>query len=111
MVTRLIFPIIAISSMVVSFIPFEKKIESAVLYTTCYPCPMCMGAILWAGIEKAYYCLNSKDVAEIGFNDDEFYSRIDDKQFLEKMYAEDTALRSECIQLLEDYVQSPHKMY
>lgn len=89
----------------------HHNLVSAVLYTTCYPCPMCMGAILWSGIEKAYYCLNSKDVAEIGFNDDEFYNRIEDTQFLKKMYTEDTTLRSDCIQLLEDYMQSPHKMY
>lgn len=42
------------------------------LYTTGEPCPMCLGAILWANIEKVYYGCTLKDNEMIGFRDDKF---------------------------------------
>ena len=46
------------------------------LYTTGEPCPMCMGAILWANIDKVFYGCNVDDTDEIGFRDDKFYQRF-----------------------------------
>lgn len=43
------------------------------LYTTCMPCPMCMGALEWANIDKVYYGSTSKDADAIGFRDAKFY--------------------------------------
>lgn len=37
-------------------------LSECVMYTTCAPCPMCMGAILWSGLKKIYYA-SSHDVA------------------------------------------------
>ena len=51
-------------------------LSGAVLYTTGEPCPMCMGAILWANIDKVYYGCNVDDTDEIGFRDDKFYQRF-----------------------------------
>lgn len=42
------------------------------LFTSCYPCPMCLGAIRWARIERVFYALTSRDAAEMGFSDEEF---------------------------------------
>jgi tRNA(Arg) A34 adenosine deaminase TadA len=41
------------------------------LYTSAYPCPMCLGAIYWARLDRIYYANSEKDAAAIGF-DDEF---------------------------------------
>ena len=46
------------------------------LYTSCYPCPMCLSAIIWANIKKVYYGNTKKDAAEIGFRDDFIYEFI-----------------------------------
>lgn len=46
------------------------------IYTTCYPCPMCLSAIIWANIKKVYYGNTKQDAAEIGFRDDFIYSFI-----------------------------------
>lgn len=47
------------------------------LYTTGYPCPMCMSAIIWANIKKVYYSCNAKDAEKIGFRDDFIYQFIE----------------------------------
>ena len=43
------------------------------LYTSCYPCPMCLSAIIWANIRKVYYGNTKEDAANIGFRDDSIY--------------------------------------
>ena len=46
------------------------------LYTSCYPCPMCLSAIIWANIKKVYYGNTKEDAASIGFRDDNIYNYI-----------------------------------
>lgn len=64
------------------------------LYTSCYPCPMCLSAIIWANIKKVYYGNTKEDATNIGFRDDfiyEFIKNPDDKVLnLENMDREET---------------------
>ncbi len=46
------------------------------IYTSCEPCPMCLGAIYWAHLDKIYYANNRKDAAAIGFDDDFIYQEL-----------------------------------
>ena len=46
------------------------------LYTSCYPCPMCLSAIIWSNIKKVYYGNTKEDAANIGFRDDNIYNYI-----------------------------------
>ena len=46
------------------------------IYTSCYPCPMCLSAIIWANIKKVYYGNTKEDAANIGFRDDFIYDYI-----------------------------------
>ena len=46
------------------------------LYTSCYPCPMCLSAIIWANIKTVYYGNTKEDAADIGFRDDFIYDFI-----------------------------------
>ena len=47
------------------------------IYTSCEPCPMCLGAIYWAHLKCIYYGNTRKDAAEIDFNDDFIYKELD----------------------------------
>ncbi|HXU27314.1 MAG TPA: nucleoside deaminase [Bacteroidia bacterium] len=46
------------------------------IYTSCEPCPMCLGAIYWARPDKVYYANTKLDAAAINFDDDFIYQEI-----------------------------------
>ena len=46
------------------------------IYTSCEPCPMCLGAIYWAHLDKIYYGNNKTDAAHIGFDDSFIYDEL-----------------------------------
>lgn len=46
------------------------------LYTSCYPCPMCLNAIIWANIKTVYYGNTKEDASDIGFRDDFIYKYL-----------------------------------
>lgn len=46
------------------------------LYTSCEPCPMCLGAIYWARLDRVYYAASRHDAALAGFSDEELYEEI-----------------------------------
>lgn len=55
------------------------NLEGCEIYTSCEPCPMCLGAIYWAHLDRIYYANNRKDAARIGFDDEFIYEEIDRK--------------------------------
>lgn len=46
------------------------------IYTSCEPCPMCLGAIYWAHLDRIYYGNNKKDASDIGFDDSFIYKEL-----------------------------------
>ena len=52
------------------------QLEGCEIYTSCEPCPMCLGAIYWARPDKVYYGSNKIDAANIGFDDEFIYKEI-----------------------------------
>ena len=52
-------------------------LEGYDIYTSCEPCPMCLGAIYWAHLDKIYYANDRKDAAAIGFDDDFIYQELE----------------------------------
>ena len=46
------------------------------IYTSCEPCPMCLGAIYWAHLDKVYYGNDKTDAKEIGFDDSFIYDEL-----------------------------------
>ena len=54
----------------------DFKLDGCVMYSSCEPCPMCLSAVYWAGIEKLYYANTRQDAADIGFDDSFIYDQI-----------------------------------
>jgi len=52
-------------------------LTGCVIYTSCEPCPMCLGAIYWAHISKIYYGNTRKDARDIDFADDFIYEELE----------------------------------
>lgn len=71
-------------------------LAGAEIYTSCEPCPMCLGAIYWAGIGKIYYGNTKRDAAEIGFDDSFIYDEIALPPLLRKVPASEL-LRAEAL--------------
>ena len=56
------------------------NLSGATLYTTCQPCPMCLGAIFWARIDTVYYGATKEDAQKGGFDDSLFYKFFQDEE-------------------------------
>jgi len=54
----------------------SHDLSDCVIYTSCEPCPMCLGAIYWSGIRKVVYASDRSDAAASGFNDSLIYDEI-----------------------------------
>ena len=52
------------------------QLDDCVVYTSCEPCPMCLGAIYWSRAKAIYYGCSRKDAALIGFDDQFIYDEI-----------------------------------
>ncbi|TVR38848.1 MAG: nucleoside deaminase [Bacteroidia bacterium] len=54
----------------------DYRLEGAVIYTSCEPCPMCLSAIYWARLDGIYFAAYHSDAAKAGFDDSFIYNEI-----------------------------------
>jgi guanine deaminase len=54
----------------------SHNLSECIIYASCEPCPMCLGAIYWAGIRKVVYASDRFDAEASGFNDSFIYNEI-----------------------------------
>jgi guanine deaminase len=81
------------------------------LYTTCYPCPMCLSACIWANIKEVYYGCTPKDAAAIGFRDDFIYSFINGGCKDGSVLPIHEADREVCLPLFEEFAKLDKELY
>ena len=88
-------------------------LSGCTLYTSCYPCPMCLSAIIWANIKKVYYANTKEDAADIGFRDEAIYEYIEslssDKEN-KKILNLKSLDKEDAIKVFERYEQSNDKL-
>lgn len=84
-------------------------LSNCVIYTSCYPCPMCLSAIIWANIKTVYYGNTKEDAANIGFRDDMIYDYIkngNDENILSSIQID----REETIKTFNEFVEKADKV-
>ncbi len=54
----------------------SHELAGCTLYASCEPCPMCLGAILWARVGKLVYAASREDAAAAGFDDSVFHDEV-----------------------------------
>lgn len=54
----------------------DFQLTGCTIYTSCEPCPMCLGAIYWSRPDAVYYASSQEDAAKIGFDDQFIYDEI-----------------------------------
>jgi len=54
----------------------SHDLTGCTLYTSCWPCPMCAGAVLWSHISHVYYAASPEDALSAGFNDKPFWDHV-----------------------------------
>lgn len=84
------------------------QLEDCEIYTTCEPCPMCMGAIYWARPLKVYFAANRFDAASAGFDDSFIYNELS-LPVEQRKIPFIPFLREEAEQLFEYWKQSPFR--
>lgn len=84
-------------------------LSGCVIYTSCEPCPMCLGAIYWARIDRIYYGNNRNDAAEIDFADNFIYEELD-KPLSERTVPIIPMLRDEALQTFRMWSEKDDKV-
>ena len=74
-------------------------LSDCTLYTTCQPCPMCLGAIFWARIKTVYYGASKDDASVGGFDDSRFYDMINSKNSEVKLKQIDKEINAKLFEL------------
>lgn len=84
-------------------------LSGCVIYTSCEPCPMCLGAIYWSRIETIYYANTKADAAHIGFDDKFIYEELD-KPMEQRMVPVVQLLRDEAMEAFKLWETSPMRI-
>ena len=79
------------------------------LYTSCYPCPMCLSAIIWSNIKKVYYGNTKEDAESIGFRDNFIYDFIKNNNSDKNILDLESMDREETIKVFEEYTKKEDK--
>jgi len=79
------------------------------IFTSCEPCPMCLGAIYWARPDKLYYANSKEDAAAISFDDLDIYEELE-KPIEERKLFTRQLLREEGLEAFRKWAESTKKV-
>jgi len=85
------------------------NLEGCEIYSSCEPCPMCLGAIYWARIDKLYYAADKNDAAKADFDDSFIYKEFEltkDKRAL----TSEQLLQKEAVDVFGEWIESDNKI-
>lgn len=85
-------------------------LSDCTLYTSCYPCPMCLSEIIWSNIKVVYYGNTKKDASDIGFRDEVIYNYIRDIVYTNNEVLNLISIdREDTIKVFDEYLKNKDK--
>jgi tRNA(Arg) A34 adenosine deaminase TadA len=85
------------------------QLDGCTIYTSCEPCPMCLGAIYWARPDRVFYACTRDDAANIGFDDDFIYDELEKANADREMVAVEL-MRDEALEVFRRWAEKPDKV-
>lgn len=85
------------------------QLDGCEIYTSCEPCPMCLGAIYWARPDKMYYANSKEDAAAIEFDDQFIYEEMARPIGERKLFTQQM-MRGEAMEAFEKWKTSLKKI-
>ncbi len=85
------------------------QLEDCIIYTSCEPCPMCLGAIYWARPKKVFYACNRDDASVIDFDDQFIYDELK-KQINDRQIEFNNIMREDGLKVFKNWNDKPDKI-
>ncbi|MHB1049101.1 MAG: nucleoside deaminase [Bacteroidota bacterium] len=85
------------------------QLKGCEIYTSCEPCPMCLGAIYWARPDKIYFANSRDDAAKSGFDDLNIYEELP-KKITERTIPTQQIMREEALAAFREWDQKQDKV-
>ena len=79
------------------------------IYTSCEPCPMCLGAIYWAHLETVYFAADRSDASAAGFDDSFIYNEIE-LNWSERKVSAHQRMRNEAVGVLQQWKNCTYRI-
>ena len=86
------------------------QLDGCIVYTSCEPCPMCLGAIYWARPKRIYIACDRNDAAAAGFDDAFIYDELCGSDLENRKVPISALLRDEALKVFENWVAKPDKV-
>ena len=86
------------------------QLDDCEIYTSCEPCPMCLGAIYWARPKVIYYANTRGDAAAIGFDDSMIYEEMS-KSYADRKIPIISISRNEALQVFKEWKEKADKKH
>ena len=87
----------------------DFQLIGCTIYTSCEPCPMCLGAIYWARPDRIVFAANRMDAAEVGFDDQLIYDELP-LPVSERRIPTQQALQNEGVEVFRDWAKLAGKV-
>lgn len=79
-----------------------NQLTGCEIYTSCEPCPMCLGAIYWAGLDTVYFANTKEDAAYAGFDDQFIYEELQ-LDHTARRYSSEQVCRTDALKAFEEW--------
>src|SRR5580704_9981410 len=84
------------------------QLQGCVLYTSCEPCPMCLGAAYWARLDRIVFAATRADAAAAGFDDAAIYEELSRSPFARKLPMQQT-MQERAVEVFAEWLRLPDK--